>query len=149
MEVVIGSWNGELSVWSEAFVIDERIVFAGHHHLPGFLLEANRPIVGIGHVASPGVSVEIVNQVPAADNQNAFASQGRESLADFKVEGCRLGFVDAELHDRISASGYTCFSTDQSHDRAPCVVGFYRQGCNRLCTLRASSGSPGAGYCTR
>ena len=48
-------------------------------------------------MASPGVSVEIVNQVPAADNQNAFASQGRESLADFKVEGCRLGFVDAEL----------------------------------------------------
>ena len=43
--------------------------------------------------------MEIVNDIAAAHNQDAFFAQRGEFLADLEVEKGRLGFVNAELHD--------------------------------------------------
>jgi len=49
---------------------------------------------------APGVGVQIVHQVAAADDQNPFLTQGCESLPESVMKDRRLRFVDAQLHDR-------------------------------------------------
>ena len=48
--------------------------------------------------------MKVVDEVAAARNEDALFPQGRKALADFVVEGRRLGFVNAELDDRNISS---------------------------------------------
>jgi len=45
------------------------------------LLKSDRPIIRLGHMPSPRVRMQIVDQVPATDDQNPFVAQGREPPA--------------------------------------------------------------------
>jgi hypothetical protein len=42
--------------------------------------------------------MKVVDKVAAADDEDALLPQWRKALADFMVEGRRLGFVNAELN---------------------------------------------------
>ena len=75
-------------------------VLAGEQQLTYSLLERNRPLVRFLRVLSPCVCVQVVDDVPAADDENALVPEGRYALADFIVERWGLGLVNAELHDR-------------------------------------------------
>jgi hypothetical protein len=79
--------NGQQRVPPELLVIDERLIFARKHYLLRYCFEANRPIIRIGHMLAPCISVKIVDQVAAAHNQkNALVSQRRELLAQLKMK---------------------------------------------------------------
>ncbi len=54
-------------------------------------LESHRPIKNLNPMVTPGIGVQIVNNIAATDDQNAFLSKGREPFAYFIMEsggGC-------------------------------------------------------------
>ncbi len=51
-------------------------------------------------MSAPGICVEIVDEVSAAHDQDAFVSQWRKFPTHLEMERCQLGFIDAELYDR-------------------------------------------------
>src|SRR5579863_1708405 len=65
-EVMVRCRDGEQRARSELLVLDERLVISRQHHMPGFGFKTNGPLVRIGHMPSPGVSVQVVDQVSAA-----------------------------------------------------------------------------------
>ena len=79
--------------------MNERLVVAGKQQPARLLLKAHGPFKRIDCVPSPGVRVQVVHQVPAADNENAFFPQGRQALTNFVVKRGRLGLVNAQLND--------------------------------------------------
>src|SRR5690349_16936710 len=124
---MVRSGDGQRSVAPKLFIFDERPVFTGQDHLPGRTFEPDGPIVGIARVLSPGIRMEIVDEIPAADDEHTFFAQRRKSTADLKVEYGRLGFVDAELHDRHVGVGiYMAEDRPRSVIQAPGRVERYR-----------------------
>jgi hypothetical protein len=57
-QIVIRRRNREDRVPSERFVIDERLVLAGQHHILGGTFEAHRPVVGLARMPAPRIGVE-------------------------------------------------------------------------------------------
>lgn len=84
-QIVVRCWNRKQRLPAQLLVVDERLVFTGDHHLFRFRLEANRPLIRIGHVSPPRVSAQIVHDVAAAHNQNALDTQRREFSAEFEM----------------------------------------------------------------
>ena len=97
--------NRQQSLLPQLPVLDQRLIFACHHHLFCRGFEANGPIVGVPDVRPPRIRGKIVNQVAAPHNQNAFRAQRGELPADLKMEGRRPGLVDTELHYRDISRG--------------------------------------------
>jgi hypothetical protein len=71
-KIVIRRRNRPQRLATQRFVIDERLVIAGHEEAFGFVFEVDGPVVGIGHMTAPCVRVQVVNEVSAADDQHAF-----------------------------------------------------------------------------
>src|SRR5690242_21005400 len=92
--------NRKRRIRPEGLVLHEWLNVACEHHLLRLALEANRPIVRIARMPTPGVGVEIVHEVAASDDQDAFAPQRCEPSANLKMKCSGLSLVDAELHDR-------------------------------------------------
>jgi hypothetical protein len=81
-EVVVGRGDGELGFAAQGLVADEWAVVAALQEAADFLFEANGPVEGIDGVLSPSVGVEVVHQVAAADDENAFLAQRGQALSD-------------------------------------------------------------------
>src|SRR5437899_8491037 len=94
-------WRGNRKerLLAERLVIDERLVVGRKQQSPGLGLETNRPIVRIRHVAAPRVRVQVVNEVAAADDENAFRSERRQTNADLVVKRWRPRLIDTQLDD--------------------------------------------------
>jgi hypothetical protein len=97
---VVRSWNREHCLTAQFFVIHQRLMFSAQQNLPGTIFKTHRPIVWLGHVASPGIGMEVVNQVAAADDQYTFITKFGKSTSDFEMKYRRLCFIDAELYHR-------------------------------------------------
>jgi hypothetical protein len=72
-QIVTGGRNRERSIRPKGRVFDERLEVAGQYLR--LRPEANRPIAGIARMPTPGISVKIVHEVAAADDQDAFFSR--------------------------------------------------------------------------
>ena len=100
-------------------------------------------------VASPGVSVQVVNKISAANYEYAFVAKRGYPFADFVMKFWRLCFVNTQLHNgdvrlRVNMTEHRPCAVIES----PSVVRWTSSGARSCRTLRARSGSPGAGYCT-
>src|SRR6185369_13387159 len=61
--------------------------------------KSHRPIEWRNLLTAPGVSVEVVDEIAAPDDQHSLVAQTGESLCSVVVEARGLRFVDAELYD--------------------------------------------------
>src|SRR5438093_6039148 len=98
-EVVIGSGDGKHGVAAELFVSDQRGIVASKHQLAGALLESQRPVERLDRMSSPGEGVQVMHDVPAANEENILLAQCAQPLAGLVVKLRRLRLVDAELYD--------------------------------------------------
>src|SRR5258708_82177 len=85
-QVVIGRGNGKQRVSAEPLVLDQRLVVSSEEQLSHDLFEANGPIVRLGQMPAPSIGVQVVNQVPTADNQDALLAQRGEPSTYVEVE---------------------------------------------------------------
>ena len=86
---------------------------------------------------SPRVGVQIVNEVAAAHDEDAFVAQRRETLADVVVKIRRLHFVDAELHHWNSGVGHHMTEhRPRPVIESPMFVGFDHSGREERLDLR-------------
>jgi len=53
-------------------VIHERLVLSGEEHLADSSFKRDRPIVRLRRVASPSIGMQVVHDVAAAKDENAF-----------------------------------------------------------------------------
>src|SRR5882672_1034019 len=51
-------------------------------------------------MTAPGIRMQVMNDVPAANQQHTFIAQRRQPFSDFAMKVRRLSFVDAQLHYR-------------------------------------------------
>src|SRR5215469_11132369 len=79
-------------------VIDKQLVLSSEEQLADPSFKRDRPVVRLRRVPSPGIGMQVVHDVSASQNENAFFSQGRQAFADFIMERGWLGFIDAELN---------------------------------------------------
>src|SRR5262249_54376303 len=98
-KVVVRRRDGEPRVGAEGLVVEERRDVTLLHERTGALLETDRPVEGTGLVASPRVEAQVVHDVAAPEDQDAFVAQRSELPAQLVVEGGRLRGVDRELYD--------------------------------------------------
>ncbi len=49
---------------------------------------------------TPSISVKVMHEVPAADDEYAFIPERCQFLADLKMKRRRPRLINAELHDR-------------------------------------------------
>lgn len=61
------------------------------------LLEAHGPVERLHRMAASGIRVQIVYELTAADDQDAFSAQCRQPFANFVMKLRRLRFIAAEL----------------------------------------------------
>src|ERR1700686_2887149 len=97
--------RGEECVAAKRFVVDQRCVVALEQKLACPLLKSHGPVEGFHFMTAPRVRVQVTNEVPAPDYQDAFVTQGRQTLPNFMVKFGRLDFIDARLH---AFSGLPC-----------------------------------------
>ena len=84
---MIRRWYCELGFGAELMlIVHERLVVASQQQITDARLKRNRPIVRLGSVAPPSIGMQIVDDVAAAENENALFAQGREAFADIVVE---------------------------------------------------------------
>ena len=62
-------------------------------------LEANGPLLGRPIWLAPAVGGEVVNQVAAPQNQDAFLAEGGEPTPQFEMEGSGFAPIDGQLDD--------------------------------------------------
>src|SRR5207302_8207195 len=103
-------------------IVNQGLMLPGKQQLAHSFLERNGPVVRILRVASPGIRVQTVNNVSTPRDQDALLAQRCEPLANLVVEGWRLRFVNAQLHDGnltlwINGGG----APPKRHGRAPTV----------------------------
>src|SRR5437660_7244198 len=80
-------------------IVNQGLMLPGKQQLAHSFLERNGPFVRFLRVASPGIRVQTVNNVSTPRDQDALLAQRCEPLASLVVEGWRLRFVNAQLHD--------------------------------------------------
>src|SRR6476661_7029534 len=88
------------SVLSQRNIVDKRLEITAFNYRSGRILETKRPVERFRVALAPGISVQIVNQVAAADYKHAFVAKRCEFLAEFEMKFRRTRFVDAQLNDR-------------------------------------------------
>src|SRR5207253_4415191 len=103
-------------------IVNQGLMLPGKQQLAHSFLERNGPFVRFLRVASPGIRVQTVNNVSTPRDQDALLAQRCEPLANLVVEGWRLRFVNAQLHDGnltlwINGGG----APPKRHGRAPSV----------------------------
>src|SRR4029450_13991251 len=96
-EVVIRRRNGEPRVGAEGLVVDERAHVAALHERARAPLETNRPVEGSVVGPSPRVPPQVVDDIAAAEDQDALVAQWRELPAELVGEGGRLRRGDRGL----------------------------------------------------
>ena len=87
---MIGRRNGEQRFFAERLVVHQGLVVACQQQTFGLGLEADRPLIGIRHVRAPCVRVEVVHQIAASDDEDAFGPQRGQLPANFIVERGQL-----------------------------------------------------------
>src|SRR2546429_2047953 len=80
-------------------IVNQGLMLPGKQQLAHSFLERNGPFVRFLRVASPGIRVQTVNNVSTPRDRDALLAQRCEPLANLVVEGWRLRFVNAQLHD--------------------------------------------------
>src|SRR5205807_5658531 len=103
-------------------IVNQGLMLPGKQQLAHSFLERNGPFVRFLRVASPGIRVQTVNNFSTPLDQDALLAQRCEPLANLVVEGWRLRFVNAQLHDGnltlwINGGG----APPKRHGRAPSV----------------------------
>src|SRR6185295_6061153 len=93
-QVMIRSRNREQGVASESLVVNERIKLAVNHQLACDSFKTYGPVVRLRCVHAPGVSVQVVDQVAAANDQDLFFTQWSQTFSDLKVKTRRLRLID-------------------------------------------------------
>src|SRR5690606_22915670 len=102
---MIRGWNGQMSVASQLFVLDQRIMVPREQHPLRFRLEPDSPVVWFRQVPSPGIRMQVMDEIPTAHNQNSLIAQGGETHTDVKVKLRSPRFIDAQLNDRNLRGG--------------------------------------------
>lgn len=100
LRVVASLFTSSLASIVRSNSVPGRLGIIAKQQLPHSLLKRNRPIVRLLWVPSPCIGMKIVNEVAAANDEDALFSQGRETFSDFIVKPRRLSFVNAQLHHR-------------------------------------------------
>jgi len=127
-------------------VIDERLVLSGEEELADLTFERDRPIVRLRCVPSPSISMRIMDDVAAPQNENAFVSQGRQAFADFIMERRRLRFINAELNYwDISLRIDVAQNRPSTVVETPAVVAAHRHRCKQFLDARSEVGITGRG----
>ena len=83
---MIGRRNGEQRFFAERLVVHQRPVVACQQQTPSLGLEADRPLIGIWRVFALRVRVEVVHQIAASNNEDAFGPERGQLPPDFIVE---------------------------------------------------------------
>src|SRR5438132_1026009 len=119
---------GQQRVASQRFVIDQGRVLASQKQLARLLLKAHGPVKRSYRMTTPGVRVQVVHKVAAADYQNAFVTQRRQTFTNFVMKLRRLGFINAELHNsRVSIRKNVAKYRPGAVIQTPTVIEFHRQ----------------------
>src|SRR5579862_3972806 len=115
-----------MASFPESFIIDESLGLTGQHDRFRLFFEPARPFVWSGHVSAPGVRMKIVNQIAAADNQDIFGTQQRESSSNLEMKNRWLRFIDAQLnHGNVGLGEHVAEHKPSSVIQCPgsCPVG--------------------------
>ena len=83
---MIGRRNGEQRFFAERLVVHQGLVVACQQQALGLGLEADRPLVRDRACGAPCVGVEVVHQIAAANDEDAFGPERGQLPADLIVE---------------------------------------------------------------
>ena len=100
---MLGRRRGESRRFAKRRVVHEPVKLMAHEAVTHIVVEAYRPIVG--ELLAAAVKHQIVHHVAAAEDQDAFVTQGREPPANFEMVSRWPANIDAELHDGNTSLG--------------------------------------------
>src|SRR5690625_3592660 len=87
----------ELRTAPEHLVGHQRLVIPRHNALLDFFVTVNGPVQGLRIVKAE--HTQVMNDVPAPENQHTFVAQRTQRLGKRIVKGTRPGRFQAQLHD--------------------------------------------------
>ena len=89
---MVGRRGRQHRVATQRFVIHEWIVISRRHQRPCRFLKPQSPVERLARLVSPCVRVKIVNQVPAANNEDVLIPERSQPLCKLvmKLGGLRL-----------------------------------------------------------
>ncbi len=81
--VMVGRWHGEAGGVAKRLIVDEVIEAMAKQGLADIVIEARRPFVGKVVLIAP-IEAEIVNDIPGAEDQDAFVPERLQPLPTSK-----------------------------------------------------------------
>src|SRR4051812_49836005 len=84
---------------AEALVRNDRLEVARFQESADAILELDRPVVGFLRMLSPGVGVEVVDDVARPEDEDVLVAQRRESARELVMLVRRERLVDPQLDD--------------------------------------------------
>ena len=102
---MLGRGHRQLRVRAQRLVVHQRFVVAPQHQFAHPRLETQRPVERLGRMPAPGIGMQVVHDVAAADQQDALVAQRPQQPAQPVVERRRLRLVDGKLHHRHVGGG--------------------------------------------
>lgn len=120
---MIGRGNRKHRILPECLTVDQGLGLAREHYRFRLTFESVCPFIGSGHMSAPGISMKIVNQIAAADDQDIFVTQRRKSPANLEMKCRGLRFINAQLNNRdVRVREYVAENRPRSVIEPPGVV---------------------------